>query len=752
MQIITTQSTSFATISADYLHFEDQLRQARFGPLAGQEGLTAHDLRDTFQRGEEHAREVVEKNENKKSAYDSAYESTKELRSILTEIAQTGNCKIGEIKNSKEPIPIKIEKITEIVCECQARASSEAAKFGDTILAATQKILDREGISISARQFAKSRGANVEKISSLSGKNLILDQVKKILNDPNPLGYQAHKNGSPETPELLENSPLQHNLPEPETPTENQAPRELLGQLGPTSASVSATTVTSQTNAQTPSAALGQLGPTSASVSATTVTSQINAQTPSAALGRLGATPASPLPQVPMPAATAPQIAAPSVSGPPSLPNMPNLPNLPAAATAPSITPGQLLQSFDHGMQTGTPMSAAANALAGGPMATIESHLPPPAPETPAAPAASNIPASTHAAAYEASAHSPAALTEASPPQNHTATADSSTANTTYLTAPAGALPPTPAGTSPTSSLPAYGTDIRPPATTTSTTALPTGLHPSAPASAPISPSSAGSNMSQPAVVRQPVHPTASAQGAPTPPGVVARAVASTAAGAAAGAASATTAARKRLQRLVDAVSRQEPHLRWAAGDRRDGTTVLVTDLASGWIPPHIDVPVGMELCVPAYRRGSIQALLGEVTVTADYTSLHGVPPITALDPVPTSPRARQLPVIEELGWQLGQATQRRDGLPRLACTLAIAAARSTGVLDSEVELLRMEVDKLRTRVLQSYPDNVEPAAVTDWQLLAAIDALVHGDKIGANYHFSWFQAWGQASVNRQVS
>jgi Family of unknown function (DUF5632)/Family of unknown function (DUF5631) len=240
-------------------------------------------------------------------------------------------------------------------------------------------------------------------------------------------------------------------------------------------------------------------------------------------------------------------------------------------------------------------------------------------------------------------------------------------------------------------------------------------------------------------VIRQ---PAAMPTPHPTPAGVGEQAVVATAGGAAAGAASAQATAQARLQRLVDFVARQEPRLRWAAGDRPDGTTVLVTDAASGWIPPDIDIPAGMQLLDPARRRGDIESLLGEVTVTASYAPMHYVPPPDDdTDPVATSPRARRVPVIDELGWELGQATKWRDGLPRLAHTLAKAASTGTGVVDIEIDLLREQLGITRERVLNSYPDDVEAAAVANWQLLASIDALAEADNIGANYHFAWFQA-----------
>jgi Family of unknown function (DUF5632)/Family of unknown function (DUF5631) len=239
----------------------------------------------------------------------------------------------------------------------------------------------------------------------------------------------------------------------------------------------------------------------------------------------------------------------------------------------------------------------------------------------------------------------------------------------------------------------------------------------------------------QPAVVRQPVTPMPKT----APSGFEAQAVAATAGGAVAGAASAEATARARLQRIVDAVARQQPGLAWAAGDRADGTTVLVTDVASGWIPPGIDLPAAVTLLEPARRRGDLEALLGEVSVAASHTPMHYV--AEADEPVPTSPRPRHAPEVEELGWEINRATNWRDGLPQLAHTLAMAASRGTGVLESEVDVLQEELAKAAARVLDGYPDHVDAQDVGNWQLLAAIGALVTGDTAGANYHLAWFLA-----------
>jgi hypothetical protein len=226
--------------------------------------------------------------------------------------------------------------------------------------------------------------------------------------------------------------------------------------------------------------------------------------------------------------------------------------------------------------------------------------------------------------------------------------------------------------------------------------------------------------------------------------------VVTTTVGAAAGQASADATDRARLQRLVNAAARQEPGLAWAAGDRADGTTVLVTDLACGWIPPGIDIPSGMRLLTPSRRRPGLESLLGEVSATAAYRPGQHLPPAEDTESVSLSPRARHGPAVDELGWQLSQATKWRDKLPRLAHTLAKAACRATGVVDGEIDLLHEHLAAARRQVLSCYPDALDGPAIENWQLLATIEALVGGNDAEAGYHFSWFQASSRATTEGQ--
>lgn len=194
-----------------------------------------------------------------------------------------------------------------------------------------------------------------------------------------------------------------------------------------------------------------------------------------------------------------------------------------------------------------------------------------------------------------------------------------------------------------------------------------------------------------------------------------------------------------RLRRLVAFVARQEPRLNWAVGDHEDGTTVLVTDLAHGWIPPGIKLPAVVRLLEPGRRIGKVSALIGDSTRAATYTP--GDPLGWSIDFAATqfSVQPRELPAVQDLGWQLSQATHWRDGMPRIVHTLAKAAAAGTGVVEDEADLLRVHLDTARYQMLDQYPD-VDLTLLLNCLLVAATERIVSGDSISANYHFAWFQ------------
>jgi Family of unknown function (DUF5632)/Family of unknown function (DUF5631) len=441
--------------------------------------------------------------------------------------------------------------------------------------------------------------------------------------------------------------------------------------------------------------------------------------------------PGPPVPAPPMTFAGGAPTAGPGLAPPMSA--MPSAPMTGMPAGFAGTNPTNVAPGLNNALPTSAPMSPGAPGLPGGPVQPIEPQVPPTAPTIPAA-----------------ATGTPVTVGDTPPPAQEVPAPPAPPSSVAYTSEPVSPMMSGAAATPVAASgpLPAYGSDLRPPIAVTPSGPPIAASVPSAPVSpapsssvsgsAPVHPSAGGApGVGQPAVVRQPTVPTP----AQSPPGVGAQGVIATAGGALAGAASADATGRRRLHRLVAAVARQQPRLAWAVGDRPDDSTVLVTDLASGWIPPGIEIPSAVTLLEPVRRRGDLETLLGEVKLAAATEPGHYRPDPDTDEPVPTSPRRRHAPEVEELSWQLTDATRWRDGLTRLAHTLATAASKNTGVLESEATDLHDQLTQLTDRVLDSYPDHVNPDEVGNWQLLSAIEALVVGDKTAANYHLAWFLA-----------
>jgi hypothetical protein len=687
-----------------YMHFADTLRNAQAGPLAEQQGHTADDLRDAFRQGENEARRVAEKNGIKESAYGSAYDSMLSLQHDLTALAEEGNKQIKQIQESKEPVEAKVTQIVAAIHQYRALSNLAAAKYGGNVLDATQRILDAEGTGQSARQFAQANGVNVGQMyRQPDDQNYLTDHVRTVLDNPtsSTAGISNNAGVKPGLTNLASSQAPAAQAPVQQAP----APQPPPGSLAFTNTAAvppvqpASRQPTIPTGSPMSFTQAGGIPPTQAPVPPTAPASP-----PVPALGGQGA---------PMPTTGL------STAGAGSLPSagMSPLAGAPLAPMGPAqgLTPGELMHSFDKGLEAGTPFSAAAGGVPPAPMSPTEPQLPQTPPTTPSA----ELTAPVHAPVFD----SPPPAVQTPAPEASSMVAGP---------APTGSVAATPPPAGP---LPAYASDLRPTITAATTPAAAASPPPATPGSAAVHPSAGQASAGQPTVVRRATPPTPPS----SPSSLGTEAVAATATGAVAGAASADATARARLQRLVAAVARQQPRLAWAAGDRVDNTTVLATDLASGWIPPGIDLPAAVTLLPPARRRGDLETLLGEVAVADGYTPIHHIPEED--EPVPTSPRPRRVPDIDELGWELNEATQWRDGLPRLAHTLAKAASTGTGVLDSEVDLLHEHLAAISSRVLDSYPDHVDADDVGNWQLLAAIDALVAGDKSAANYHLAWFQA-----------
>lgn len=203
-----------------------------------------------------------------------------------------------------------------------------------------------------------------------------------------------------------------------------------------------------------------------------------------------------------------------------------------------------------------------------------------------------------------------------------------------------------------------------------------------------------------------------------------------------------------RLAQVLTTVAGQEPRLRWAVGIRTDGGAVLATDIAGGWIPPGVRIPADVHLLAPGLRTGEPADLLSDCDPVVTYSpGQHLSPPLSAQSATLTmSATARDVAPVHDLGWELARATMWRDGLPRLAHTLARAVTAGTGWLESEAALLREHVDTAAARALAGYPAVVLSNEIGNWQLLATIAALVNGDAMAAAYHFAWFTAGTPAS------
>ncbi|WP_442932184.1 DUF5632 domain-containing protein [Mycobacterium sp. 050134] len=201
-----------------------------------------------------------------------------------------------------------------------------------------------------------------------------------------------------------------------------------------------------------------------------------------------------------------------------------------------------------------------------------------------------------------------------------------------------------------------------------------------------------------------------------------------------------------RLNRFLEFVVRQEPRLNWAVGERADGTTVVATDLAHGWIPPGISLPAGVRLVEPGRRGGKAPEMIGETTRVARYVPGDSLRRSAGPPALEASLQPRELPEIDCLGGALRTATRRREGLPRIAYAMASTVAAGTRIADQEVDVLRVHLDTARYQLLAQSP-HADPALLLNCLLLAATEAFVVGDLTSANYHLQWFQTLEAASA-----
>lgn len=128
---------------------------------AHNQGHTADDLIDRFQRGEKFHLDLAEKYQAKASAFNSAADATDYARSRLSDIATTGNNEINNILASNKPLPAKLAEIQAVQMRCNADAGNASRDSVDKMMAATQKILDLDGVGGDARSWARANGFDV---------------------------------------------------------------------------------------------------------------------------------------------------------------------------------------------------------------------------------------------------------------------------------------------------------------------------------------------------------------------------------------------------------------------------------------------------------------------------------------------------------------------------------------------------------------------------------------------------------------
>lgn len=699
LAVIADAEANRHAIGVAYEGYANEIAAIRSRTLANQRGLAADSAQAAFLLGEESSHNASERNLAKASAYSSAHSAVAELRSNLREIAQRVNDDIHQISLSGEPYQTKLNKVVAIVVAGQSEANLKAAIHSDNILDAIQRVLRTTEVESSSREFAHNNGVDLGGVYRSCGSDIIRDQASSLLSEA--LRNSAASNEAPESLATVTTAGNTTHL-ETHSPVHDASPNSLAGNT------------TRGNTAPVTSIHLPKVEDIPLKVAAgagdTTTAPPMRPQPIAQMTPTHGGVPlgtASPIGREPAtPFASDIRSATPTASLPTDRPT--------------PLSPTDVAHGFNAVTPASAPVSAGTEAVSAN--AVHAAHQTPT--HTPAMPAPPTAPFTPVATSPEAAvAH--AAVDAPAPPPVIAAPQQPMQAGALAQPATPVSMPAQPAG-----SLPAYGADLRAPAATTPA-ASPT---PAAPMSAHLS-GSATSALGQPSVVRhQSVPPPAT-----TATALTERAVAATATGSAAGAAAAHATAQLRLQRLLASVARQAPKLGWAIGDRTDQTTVLTTDLASGWIPPDIQIPSGVILLTPENRSGSLAGLLGETTLTA--THIPGQPlPQDNAEPPPTSTRPRQTAPVDDLHWELAQATKWRDGLPRLAHTLARAISSDTGYLDSEVQLLREALAGVAKEAISSYP-NTDTNFIGNWQLLATIEALINNENVSANYHLAWFRA-----------
>jgi hypothetical protein len=186
--IVGAAATKRQATATAYQNFSDQLRQALNGPLSPevQKGQAADGIREVFNQGVNQSSEVSKTNGVISDAHQSAGHQVSHLNSRLQSIAEQGKSDINRIMQSKDPLPMKMSEIVDVVVQCQQDANSAAAPTTQNVFEAMQKILDQRGIRESARQFAQQHGIDTTRMLGSPNKEAVGQQVKGLFEQSGP--------------------------------------------------------------------------------------------------------------------------------------------------------------------------------------------------------------------------------------------------------------------------------------------------------------------------------------------------------------------------------------------------------------------------------------------------------------------------------------------------------------------------------------------------------------------------------------
>lgn len=677
-------------------------KRARCSTLANEKGVTAECAMQSNNVGEVAHRKASDNHREKAGAWGRAGDVISQAKKDLADIARQANERIREVQKSKAKEPVKIAKITEIIAAARADAIAKATSVVGEITDETGRLLTKTGQSKTVDDLTKA-----------------LD-VKHKLDMPKP-----ESSFSP--PDVIEPSD-DHNFA-------SQMGNHKDGSMAPPDVKQGAgwDAGTKGSSFEPPKA--GGIGVGSAA--------GIGIGAPAGGVPGGGIPAGGGVPRVP----SVPAASLPSGGLPGGLSQALNPGNVVKGLSS-AVSPENLASGFQAGMRAGGPAASQASSLSNALSGVGGGHASPaPVQNMPSGGAsAAPLVSMPHAAAPQEVAVAPTAAQPA-----HAAPA----APASYV-APVQAAPAAPlagggavgAGAG-GGALPAYGSDVRVSPTS--------NLVPPSTGSAPIGGSvstapSGGSGVGSPAVMRQ--TPATPAAGPSAP---LASALAAPAAGAAAGAVAGTaarlTVEQGRCDDLVAAVARQEPRLRWGVSLRSDGTTLLVTDLAGGWIPPHVKTPEGVTLVNPQAAMWAPRRPLVDMLGENLFQSVYEPGTEIAESTVPMSDWVRHVEDVTDMRWALRKASEWRDGLPRLAHTMAKAWATNAGVRPIEIDQLREQLNATQTTVIGDYAGGVVNGHVLgNWMLLSAIDALVGGDNVSGTYHYRWFEALRQADASASAA